>query len=184
MKSTITDAIKEDHRTVEACYLYVIDESKRHQRARFKNLFIWELSRNLVSKELVVYPALEKKVQGGTFLANKDREENHATKEDLKAFQNLSPSDPKFIPAINDLMAHLRTHYVDEEMNQLPQLEEALSKKDSDHLAKLLRWSKVFLPTRAHPAAPSKPPMETAVGLVTAPFDQVADLFRKWPHHG
>lgn len=166
-----------------------------------------------MSKELVVYPALEKKVQGGSFLANKDREENHAvilpsfsflflcknpslsilsgvltivrqTKEDLKAFQSLSTSDPNFIPAINDLMAHLRTHYMDEEVNQLPQLEEALSRKDSDHLAKLLKWSKVFLPTRAHPAAPSKPPMETAVGLVTAPFDQVADLFRKWPQHG
>lgn len=73
---------------------------------------------------------------------------------------------------------------MDEEENQLPMLEETLSDKETDHLAKMLRYSKIFLPTRAHPGAPSKPPMETAVGLVTAPFDQVADLFRKWPHHG
>ena len=39
----------------------------------------------------------------------------------------------------------------------------------------------MFVPSRSHPSAPSKPPFETAVGLLTAPIDHLADLFRSWP---
>ncbi|PYH67181.1 uncharacterized protein BO88DRAFT_344867, partial [Aspergillus vadensis CBS 113365] len=39
-----------------------------------------------------------------------------------------------------------------------------------------------FVPSRSHPSAPDKPPFETAIGLMTAPIDHLADLFRKWPH--
>lgn len=104
-------------------------------------------------------------------------------KEELKKFQSLSPSNANFIPTINSLMNNLRPRIREEETAQLAVLEEALSEKNSNHLCRSYNWRKIFLPTRSHPAAPSKPPLETAVGLVTAPFDQFADLFRKWPQH-
>ncbi|KAE8351245.1 hypothetical protein BDV28DRAFT_150168 [Aspergillus coremiiformis] len=183
MLGRIIDTVKEDHSTIEACYARIIDDSNRDEQIRFQNLFTWELARNLVGKELVVYPALEKHLPDGTSLANKNRNENHMIKEDLKKFQSLDPSNAEYIPAINSLMNHLKPQIVDEETNQLPKLEKTLSEKESDHLSKSFSRTKIFLPTRAHPDAPSKPLFETAVGLVTAPFDQLADLFRKWPHH-
>jgi hemerythrin-like domain-containing protein len=201
MVGRIIDTVKEDHGTIEACYTRIIDDSKRDEQIRFQNLFTWELARNLVGKELVVYPALEKHLPDGAALASKNRNENHIVrgnpaelycacvdnlvkiKEDLKKFQSLDPSNSEYVPAINSLMNHLRQHTTDEERNQLPKLEETLSEKESDHLSKAFSRTKIFLPTRAHPDAPSKPPFETAVGLMTAPFDQLADLFRKWPHH-
>lgn len=183
MVGRIIDTVKEDHRTIEACYARIVNTSNRDEQIRFQNLFTWELARNLVGKELVIYPALEKRLSAGGSLANKNQKENHTLKEDLKKFQSLDPSNSEFIPAINNLMNHLRQHITDEETNQLPELEETLSGKDSEHLSKSFNRTKIFLPTRAHPDAPSKPPFETAVGLVTAPFDQLADLFRKWPQH-
>jgi hypothetical protein len=40
---------------------------------------------------------------------------------------------------------------------------------------------KMFVPTRAHPSAPNKPPFETLVGLLTMPVDKLRDLFKDFP---
>ncbi|KAF5861619.1 hypothetical protein ETB97_012785 [Aspergillus alliaceus] len=183
MVGRIIDTVKEDHRTLEACYPRIVDESDRKEQIRFQNLFTWELARNLVGKEVVLYPALEKHLPDGAAMASQNRNANHTIKEDLKKFQSLDPSNSEYTPSIQSLMSHLRQRITDEETNQLPKLEKALTEKESTHLSRSFSWTKIFLPTRAHPDAPSKPPFETAVGLVTAPFDQLADLFRKWPQH-
>lgn len=80
MVGRITDTIKNDHRTIEASYTRLLDASQKDERVRFKNLFAWELSRNLVGKELVVYPALEKRLGEGGSLANRARNENHSVR--------------------------------------------------------------------------------------------------------
>lgn len=80
-------------------------------------------------------------------------------------------------------MNHVSQHIKEEEENQLPRLEAALSEDQSDGLRKSFNRTKIFMPSRAHPHAPSKPPFETVVGLLTAPVDQLGDLVRKWPHH-
>ena len=93
----------------------------------------------------------------------------------------MDPNSSEFVPTINDLMNALRSHMDNEENIDTPMLEEALTSRESEKLARWFEETKVFLPSRSHPSAPSKPPFETAVGLLTAPIDQIADLFRKWP---
>lgn len=102
-------------------------------------------------------------------------------KEQLKVFQNMRPSDPQFIPTIKELMEDLSQHIKEEETTDLPKLEAALSQEDSQSYAKSFGRTKMFVPSRSHPSAPDKPPYETVVGLLTAPIDHLADLFRKWP---
>jgi hypothetical protein len=102
-------------------------------------------------------------------------------KKQLKEFQNMRASDTQFIPTIKELMDNLSEHIKEEERNDLPKLEEALSQEDSEGYAKSFGRTKMFVPSRSHPSAPDKPPYETAVGLLTAPIDHLADLFRKWP---
>lgn len=80
-------------------------------------------------------------------------------------------------------MSRLKERFADEERNELPKLEAALPGKNSMHLSRSYSIRKVFLPTRAHPSSPSKPPLETLASLMVAPFDQFVDLFRKWPTH-
>lgn len=77
------------------------------------------------------------------------------------------------------------THHIDEEENvDLIKLDEAMTKEESVKLTQSFDRTKYFVPTRAHPMAPQKPPFETAVGLMTAPMDYLADMFRKWPEEG
>lgn len=102
-------------------------------------------------------------------------------KEKLKIFQDMNTSDPKLIPMIKSLMSNLSEHIKEEEQDDLVKLEIELSPDQSDALSTSFGRTKAFVPSRSHPSAPNKPPFETAVGLLTAPIDHVADLFRKFP---
>lgn len=93
----------------------------------------------------------------------------------------MKASDPEFIPTIKSLMDDLSKHIKDEEEDDLPKLEQHLSETDSEKMSKSFGRTKMFVPSRSHPSAPDKPPFETVVGLLAAPIDHLADLFRKWP---
>jgi len=182
MSPRISDAIKKDHREIESYYEQIVGTSDETEQRKYQNQFTWELARHSIGEELVVYPAFEKYVSNGVELADKDRQEHQSVKEQLKIFQNLKPSDPQFIPTIKALMEDLSQHIKEEETNDLPKLEEALSQEESEKYSTSFGRTKMFVPSRSHPSAPDKPPYETVVGLLAAPIDHLADLFRKWPH--
>jgi hypothetical protein len=94
----------------------------------------------------------------------------------------MKPSDPNFLPTLQSLWADLEAHMAHEESEDLLWLEDALSEQESLGLSQKLERTKLFVPSHAHPKAPSTPPFETAVGLLTAPLDRLEDLFRKWPN--
>ncbi|KAJ5244716.1 hypothetical protein N7489_004812 [Penicillium chrysogenum] len=152
------------------------------KRLKWQNQFTWELARHSIGEELVVYPQFEKKLPDGRAMADKDRREHRSVKEQLKEFQNMKPSDPQFEATIKALMQDLSEHIKEEESQDLPKLEGALATEESENLSKSFGKTKMFVPSRSHPRAPDKPPFETAIGLITAPIDHLADLFRKWPH--
>ena len=78
---------------------------------------------------------------------------------------------------MNDLNAHI----IGEENDDLPALEAAIQTAESESIAKSFGRTKAFVPSRSHPSAPNKPPFETVAGLIAAPIDHLADLFRKFP---
>lgn len=80
-------------------------------------------------------------------------------------------------------MMDLSKNIKEEETGDLVKLENTLSQEESESLGKSFSRTRIFMPTRSHPGAPEKPPFETAIGLLTAPIDQLGDLFRKWPQH-
>lgn len=103
-------------------------------------------------------------------------------KEKLYEFQTMDPSDPTFLPAIDSLWETLNQHIIEEERDDLPALEKALGGADaSAALARSFDRTKHFVPTRSHPAAPDRPPYETAVGMLATPIDKLMDMFRKFP---
>ncbi|KAK9233851.1 hemerythrin HHE cation binding domain-containing protein [Lipomyces kononenkoae] len=179
---SVLDAIKNDHRELEEYYSNVINAKDANNQTKWQNQFTWELARHSVGEELVIYPALEKHLgEEGVKLANKDRTEHQVVKEKLKKFQNLTPNEPEFIPTIESLMKDLAQHIEEEETSDFPKLQNALQSFESEDLAKSFDRTKSFVPTRSHPSAPSKPPFETVAGLLAAPIDRLADMFRKFP---
>ncbi|KAL4959656.1 hemerythrin domain-containing protein [Aspergillus stella-maris] len=182
MAPRIIDAIKEDHREIEDYYNKILSAGTDKEKTQWQNQFTWELARHSIGEELVVYPVFEKNVPNGRAMADKDRQEHQGVKEKLKTFQNMKPSDSNFESTLKSLMSELSTHIQEEESEDLPKLEDAISEAESENLSKSFGRTKMFVPSRSHPSAPDKPPYETAVGLLAAPIDHLADLFRSWPH--
>jgi hypothetical protein len=184
MAARVSDAILKDHRELKHYYDEVINSSDLDHQKRFGNQFTWELARHSVGEELVVYPAFEKYLGAeGKAMAEHDREEHHKVKELLKEFQNMKPENGGYIQKLKELWAPLSEHIKEEEERDLPALEKALTQYDgaSESMAKSFSRTKAFVPTRSHPTAGEHPPFETVMGLLTAPIDQLADLFRKFP---
>ncbi|WVQ99804.1 hypothetical protein IAU59_006946 [Kwoniella sp. CBS 9459] len=157
MVSTVSDVLKHDHRELEEYY------------------------NSILSEELVVYPAMEKYLQNGKQMADKDRQEHQEAKELLYKFQQLTPDNAEFESTLKKLMSELKDHIKGEEEDDLPQLEKALPTGESSDLAANFQRTKKFVPTRSHPSAPDKPPFETVAGLLAAPMDKLGDLFRRFP---
>ncbi|KAF7942631.1 uncharacterized protein EAE97_006085 [Botrytis byssoidea] len=182
--TTITDAILKDHAEIRQYADEIRQATDDDTRARWQNQFTWELARHSIGEELVVYPAFAKHlgVQGQK-MADEDRAEHQTVKEALYKLQKLKPSDEDLIPTLDALMKNLNEHIKGEESNDLPALESALDNNESQAIAKSFGRTKAFVPSRSHPSAPSKPPFETVVGLLTAPIDHLGDLFRKFPEN-
>lgn len=133
----------------------------------------------------MVYPALEKYLgEKGKAMAEEDRKEHAVVKELLKTFQNMKASDPDYVNQLQKLWGPLSEHIKEEEQRDLPTLEEKLQtvEGESASMATSFGRTKAFVPTRSHPSAGEHPPFETAMGLLAAPIDHVADLFRKFPN--
>ncbi|KAF7959339.1 hypothetical protein EAE96_000959 [Botrytis aclada] len=180
--TTITDAILKDHKEIRQYADKIRQATDDDTRARWQNQFTWELARHSIGEELVVYPAFAKHLgMQGQKMADEDRAEHQDVKEALYKLQKLKPSDEDLIPTLDALMKNLNEHIEGEESNDLPALESALNKNESQAIAESFGRTKAFVPSRSHPSAPSKPPFETVVGLLTAPIDHLGDLFRKFP---
>lgn len=182
--SRILPAIQHEHRELSSHSHKILNSTDPDEQTRYQNHFTWELARHSIGEELVIYPEMAKLLPGGQALADQSRAEHQAVKEQLKTFQGLRSTDPRFIPTLQVLMEDLERHMRHEEEEELVRLEDLLSRADSEALTRSLDRTKMFVPSRSHPLSPSKPPFETAVGLLTAPIDRVADMFRKWPHPG
>jgi len=104
-------------------------------------------------------------------------------KQMLKQFQILEPQHPQYLETLRELWVVLKLHIKEEEESDMPALESALQKSsgESESMAKSFGRTKAFVPTHSHPSAGEKPPFETAMGLLAAPIDHIADLFRKFP---
>jgi len=184
--STISAVISKDHRELEQYYNEIINNPNNHDhQQRYGNQFTWELARHSVGEELVVYPAFEKYLgKEGKEMAESDRKEHHTVKEMLKVFQGMKASDPNYIEQLNKLWRPLAQHMREEEERDMPALEKELQEVhgESETMAKSFGRTKAFVPSRSHPSAGEHPPFETVMGLLTAPIDHIADLFRKFPN--
>lgn len=102
-------------------------------------------------------------------------------KQQLKHFQDLKATDENFISTLNSLMDDFNRHSEEEETSDLPKLQSLISEEENQYLTQQFDRTKLFVPSRAHPGSPNKPPFENVHGLLTAPVDKLMDILRKWP---
>lgn len=81
----ILEAIKQDHRDITAFGDLILKSTNLDEQTRCQNQFTWELARHAVAEELVLYPAMEKYLDRGTEMADKDRAEHQSVSSYLQS---------------------------------------------------------------------------------------------------
>lgn len=117
----------------------------------------------------------------GIAMAELDRQQHQAIKEDLYQIQSMSPDDARFFPLVEKLEQDFKVHVKHEKEEDMPMLEERLTRKESNEMAKWWQRTKGITPTRSHPSAPNRPYAENLVGLLAMPIDKVGDWVRSFP---
>ncbi|KAG6848331.1 hypothetical protein H0H93_001134 [Arthromyces matolae] len=160
---------------------YVKASGNADAQERWARQLTWEVARHAVGEEIIVYPLMEKHLgEKGLKLADEDRADHQTVKEQLYQLDSLTPGKDH-ADLLRSIMDHLHEHNDHEETKDLPLLEPALGKDASVSAAQSFTRTKHFVPTRAHPSAPNKPPFETIVGFLSAPLDKLKDAFAKFP---
>ncbi|KAF8584662.1 hypothetical protein K439DRAFT_1345575 [Ramaria rubella] len=183
MKGSLTDAIKEDHAEMYEYHdKYKACAGDQDAQQRWSRQLIWEIARHAVAEEIVVYPLMEKHLSDkGKNLADRDREDHQSVKEDLAMLETATAGTTAFETVLDRVMKHLHEHNGNEEVDDLPLLEPKLGEDGSRRAARQFSRTKMFAPTRAHPAAPNRPPYETVAAFLSLPIDKLKDAFSKFP---
>lgn len=181
MSENIIADIKKDHEELEYFYSKMKSSTNEDEEKSWFNQFIFEISRHSVGEEQVLYPLMETLGEKGKILAAESREDHDKLKRVLTEIlkeNNLTLFNSK----IDAMMSDLREHIKNEEEKDLVFLSDKVSIDGLSKASKAFALKKKIAPTRPHPSIPQKPwALEAALGIMTAPFDKFADLFRDFP---
>ncbi|MCW2560149.1 MAG: hemerythrin [Mycobacterium sp.] len=166
----IVDEILEDHREVDEYFNQIEDNSDPHLRGALVERVITELVRHSVGEEQYVYPAARKMLPNGEELTEHEIEEHAEAEEVMRKLEGTDADDPAFDGLVQQLIKEVRHHIEDEEKDLLPQLAEACDSAELDELGAKFAHAKSIAPTRPHPSAPDRPPvnkiLDPGVGLI------------------
>lgn len=175
----VFDKIAEEHRKVENMYKEFKQPSTTQDR---QQMLAWEIIRELAvhsaKEEMVVYPALREKV--GDAPADQALAEHQQLKEVLSDLDAMKITDPDFKTKMKQMMDALMHHVKEEENDIYPQLAKAqgVTEEYLNGLAMQYERAQAIAPTRPHPSAPNKPPLNVAANMTTMPLDAARDTAR------
>jgi len=172
----LVSVITSDHREVESVFKEL--ESKEGSPSHRRDLadhVIAELVRHSVAEEQYMYPAARKVLPDGDQVADHELEEHAEAEQVMKDLDGLAPEDPEFDRLLGKLMADIRHHIEEEETDLLPKLQAACSSDDLMDLGEKVLRAKAVAPTRPHPSAPDKPPMNKLLGPGASLVDRMRD---------
>lgn len=172
----VIDELTTDHREVEELFGRIEALPSGHQdRKLYADQVTMELVRHSVAEEAYLYPAVREHVANGDALADKELEDHARAEQIMKDMEGCSADDPEFDRLVGMLMSEIREHVADEEDNLFPRLREACPAGALDELGDKVRKAKKSAPTRPHPSAPDKPPMNKLLAPGAGLVDRMRD---------
>jgi hemerythrin superfamily protein len=144
----------------------------------------WEIIRGLsihaAKEEMVLYPTVAEHF--GSAAADKLVEEHQELKNTLYELDGITdPNSPRLDELVQKTIRTTRHHVKDEEENYLPKLAKKVGPTKMEKLAHQFEQARMAAPTRPHPAAPSRPPLNVAANTTAVPLDMARDAIRFGP---
>ncbi|PSK91902.1 hemerythrin HHE cation binding domain-containing protein [Haloactinopolyspora alba] len=179
---TVVDILVEDHREIEDLFQQIEASDDAEHVRRLADAAIAELVRHSVAEEQYLYPAIREHLSDGHSIADHELVEHAEAERVMKELEGMDAHDPEFRPTLDRLMSDIRHHVQDEENGALPDLAEACSTATLGQLGHDIEQAKNTAPTRPHPGAPDKPPMNKILAPGAGLVDRIRDAVTGRPH--
>jgi hemerythrin superfamily protein len=174
--SDIVSVLVDDHRAVERVFgeLQTRQGAPQHRRDLTDHV-IAELVRHSVAEEQYLYPTVRTSLPDGDALADHELSEHAEAERTMKDLDGLDPTDPRFDELLGKLINEIRNHVQEEESELLPRLQRACAEAELLDLGEKIVRAKQAAPTRPHPSAPDKPPLNKILGPGVGLIDKMRD---------
>lgn len=191
----ISDAVKSDHRLIERLHASLVSPKPTttpdHQRALCSQLS-WEVARHLVAMELFIFPGTGHRAKQGNEAAQERQRDMAELRGTLLSFsqaataKNAGSDDENLSAALEELGAHLGRHIRDVERVDLVNIENMLSARESEDLAKDFERSVFFIPHGVREEDEEedvgvKAPYKSVEGLLGASAGELRGAMAKFP---
>jgi hypothetical protein len=170
----LVDKIITDHREVDAVFKEIESNATPSTRRVLVEHVIAELVRHSVGEEEYLYPVVRRVLPTGDEVANRKLKEHTDAEWIMKRLEGSHTDDAQFDELIAKLIVHVRRHFEDEERDVLPGLRAACSEADLLRLGEKFEHSRRLAPTRPHPSAPNRAPLNK----ILAPGEGLIDRLR------
>ena len=114
-------------------------------------------------------------VPGGDDIADKEIFEHSEIERALKDLESVAATDADFGTVTRRLMDEVLEHVPEEENTLFPLLVEHASKEDLLELGEQVQTAKRVAPTRPHPSAPDRPPLNKLLAPGAGWVDRIRD---------
>jgi hemerythrin superfamily protein len=174
---TVIDVLVHDHREVDHIFAEIETQPPAAQErlGQLAQQVVIELVRHSVAEEQYLYPAVRKHLPDGDEMADHEIAEHAEAEQTMKHLEKLEPGDAEFRPTLDTLMAQIRHHVHDEEGKLFPALAAACDRGDLVRLGEQVQRAKHAAPTRPHPSAPDRPPLNKLLGPGAGLVDRLRD---------
>jgi hemerythrin superfamily protein len=129
----VTDALKKDHRKVEALFEQVEESSGDERRGHAESIFL-ELQAHTEAEEQVFYPAIRD--EAGDEIVEESIEEHHVVDlltEELKAISDWDSDE--WVAKLTVMKENVEHHVEEEEQEMFPDVEEKVAHDRLEQLA-------------------------------------------------
>ena len=171
----VVDVLTHDHREAEEMFADIEITTDAEKLREITDQVTTELSRHSVAEEQYLYPAVRDRVPGGDALVDKEIKDHNKVEKALKTLEKMDTDHPQFMTTFRQMSNEVRAHIKEEEEELFPKLREHATTDELHELGAKVQKAKKIAPTRPHPSAPDKPPLNKILGAGAGVIDRIRD---------
>jgi hemerythrin-like domain-containing protein len=177
----LIEVLLTDHNEFRSLFDELERTTDPQRRRHLTDVVIAEVTRHAVAEEMFLYPAARREVPGGDEIVEHEIGEHAEGERIMKDLEDLRPTDPEFDGKLAAMIHSVRHHLDDEETKLFPKMRQHCTPEELRELGRKILLGKRIAPTRPHPDAPDRPPLNLLVAPGVGLVDRVRDLIARRP---